>query len=93
MLKMEKFTTYVLCSVIRGGYEEGKYTENEEERLKTVYQLDYERRTMKPIARLITLRNNFSVCCTTDQDIYIIGGENYKEGCLPKCEKVNIKNG
>lgn len=23
-------------------------------------------------------------------DIYIIGGYNYKEGCLTKCEKYNV---
>lgn len=39
---------------------------------------------------MYTLRKNFSLSSTVDKDIFIIGGQNYKEGCLAKCEKYNI---
>lgn len=83
---------YIIRYHIIGGYDESKYTEDQEDHLKTIYQLDFEKQTLRAVARMITLRNNFGVCTSMDQDIYIIGGENHKEGCLTKCEKISLKN-
>lgn len=38
---------------------------------------------------MITLRNHFSLV-NSDKHIYIIGGENHKEGVLTKCEKFSL---
>jgi len=47
---------------------------------------------LRPIARMITIRNNFALSSNSDLDIYIIGGQNHKEGCLRKCEKLTLKH-
>jgi N-acetylneuraminic acid mutarotase len=38
---------------------------------------------------MITLRNHFSLV-NSDKYVYIIGGENHKEGVLTKCEKFSL---
>ncbi|CAK78391.1 unnamed protein product (macronuclear) [Paramecium tetraurelia] len=68
------------------GYDNGF---NEDEN-KTIYQYDHPQLTFIKKSRMYTLRKNFSLSCTVDKDIFIIGGQNYKEGCLAKCEKYNI---
>jgi len=39
----------------------------------------------------LTLRNYFGICGVDDEYIYIIGGYNFHNGTLKKCEKINVK--
>ena len=66
---MEKYTTFVFIYKYKnlGGYDESQYNEDNEDVCKTIYQFVYERKTMKPIARMITLRNHFSLVCSMDK--------------------------
>ena len=82
---------YLTIYNIKGGYDESKYNEENDDLYKTIYQLDFLNKTMKPLARMITLRNHFSLVSSVD-GIFIIGGENHKEGCLAKCEKLDFES-
>ena len=42
-----------------------------------------------PEAKLQTIRHSFSLCAV-GHDIYVVGGFNYREGVLRKCEKLTI---
>jgi hypothetical protein len=49
-----------------------------------------DRFTLKPTdAKLATLRHSAGVCLLGSQ-IYVIGGFNYKEGVLNKCERITV---
>jgi len=72
-----------------GGYN-GFICEENEGDYRNLYRLDQQNKTLIPLEKMITLRHSFGVCCVRNK-IYAVGGANYREGALIKCESYDIK--
>lgn len=72
-----------------GGYSDSM-TDSNEEAFRTLYRYDPGNKTLVPLARMATLRHSFAMCCVRNK-IYVVGGANYKEGALIKCEVYDIE--
>ena len=72
-----------------GGYNGHINEENEGDYLH-IYRFDHHNKTLIPLEKMNTLRHSFGVCCIRNK-IYAVGGANYREGALIKCENYDIK--
>ncbi|KAL4440872.1 hypothetical protein ABPG74_013853 [Tetrahymena malaccensis] len=73
-----------------GGYDQKNINYENEEHYKSVYLIDLEQKSLKKVSSLLTLRHSFGLCCFQNY-LYVIGGYNYQEGSLAKCEKISLQ--
>ena len=73
---------------ILGGFLDNLNDSNEDV-FNTLFRYDHANKTLVPLAKMTTLRNSFGMCCIKNK-IYAVGGYNYKEGALIKCEVYDI---
>lgn len=73
-----------------GGYLEN-LNENNEESFKSIYKYDHVNRSLIPLAKMKTLRHSFGICAIKNK-IFVVGGSNYREGALIKCEYYDIQH-
>ncbi|EAR85007.2 kelch motif protein (macronuclear) [Tetrahymena thermophila SB210] len=74
-----------------GGYDPKQINLENEQQYKYVYKLNLERLTLSKVSSLITLRHSFGLCQLQNY-LYVVGGYNYIEGSLAKCEKIPLDN-
>lgn len=74
-----------------GGYDD-KLNEKNEKKYQAIYEYNHMLKKLEKRGDMLNLRYHFGIC-TCGDFIYIIGGKNYREGALIKCEKFNIKTG
>ena len=75
---------------ILGGYLDNLNDDNEEN-FNTLFRYDHSNKTLVPLAKMTTLRHSFGMCSLKNK-IYAVGGANYKEGALIKCEVYDIES-
>ena len=73
-----------------GGYLDS-LTDNNEDTFNCLYRYDPGSKTLVPLAKMNTLRHSFGMCAVKNR-IFVVGGANYKEGALIKCEAYDIDN-
>ncbi|KAL4440871.1 hypothetical protein ABPG74_013852 [Tetrahymena malaccensis] len=74
-----------------GGYDPKQINIENEQQYKYVYKLNLDRLTLSKVSSLITLRHSFGLCQLSNY-LYVVGGFNYIEGSLAKCEKIPLDN-
>lgn len=72
-----------------GGYLDNM-TDNNEDLFNTLFRYDHANKTLIPLGKMTTLRHSFGMCSVKNK-IYAVGGANYKEGALIKCEVYDIE--
>ena len=74
-----------------GGYLD-TVTDNNEDGFNFLYRYDQNNKTLIQLSKMTTLRHSFAMCSVKNR-IFVVGGANYKEGALIKCEVFNIDTG
>lgn len=64
--------------------------ENNEQEYLNLYKLDVSAKTLIPMEKMNTLRHSFGMCSVKNK-IFVVGGSNYREGSLIKCENYDLK--
>lgn len=74
---------------IVGGYN-GFIKESNESDFLYIYKLDILNKTLIPLEKMYTLRHSFGIANVRNK-IFVVGGSNYREGSLIKCESFDLK--
>lgn len=72
-----------------GGYN-GFINEANEQNYLAIYKLDLMNKTLIPYEKMNALRHSFGIASVKNK-IFVVGGANYREGALIKCESFDLK--
>ena len=75
---------------VLGGYD-GHICEANESDYRGLFRLDFQNKCLVPLEKMNTLRHSFGFCSVRNR-LFVVGGANYREGSLIKCESFDLKS-